>query len=797
MDIESRLILPQEVLVVPVAKLARDVRASLDCGDDDFAVSGPNARIPSTVIDADTAGLLNRFRQPRTLTEAVILYSLPRRLDPQEVLSGVWPLITRFYQLGLLRNEDAEPPTTLGLGPGDDIDGRTVLAALQVMEDSELHQVRRPDGLVTVVKLQRLEARTSVGSLAWEATVLEHLGGQVAPALLARGNFRKAPYLELEWCLGIDPVTAGAEWRARRDEASRAQLLELCTAVSQAYADLHELGVLHTDVHPRNVLVAADGTIRLVDFGLAVRSNQVEPPPRHAGMAFYYEPEHAQAVLAGSYAPVTAVGEQFAVAALLYQIVAGHYYYDFDIERERMLRQIVDGEPLAFTARGLEPWPDLETVLRHALAKAPSERFASMADLVTALTAVKTHRRGGAAPAPAVARVAAPVPPELVTGLLGQAAADGPWLLEDLPSPRASIFYGAAGVAHALYRIACQTDDPRLLELADVWACHAARELRRGETALYDTEMEITHELIGNVSPYHCSSGLFTVQAQVAHARGDVVSLEEAVGAFLQATTAPGDELDLTLGAAGPLLACAWLLDLLAPGSEAHLRLSKHGGQLLDALWPQLLSQPAPGLASSSSLGMAHGWAGKLYAILQWCRASGRTPPEGVEVRLEQLRTLGRPVGRGLRWPCRIPEQTSWSASAETEEMSMAGWCHGSAGFVFLWSLAARVLERSDFDDLAEAAAWDTWHHSENVANLCCGLAGRAYALLHIHRRSGENAWLRRAEDLARRSVAAPFDPQRPHSLFKGALILPVLAADLERPENAVFPFFEEEGWRS
>ena len=63
--------------------------------------------------------------------------------------------------------------------------------------------------------------------------------------------------------------------------------------------------------------------------------------------------------------------------------------------------------------------------------------------------------------------------------------------------------------------------------------------------------------------------------------------------------------------------------------------------------------------------------------------------------------------------------------------------------------------------------------------------------------RAGGEVWLTRARELADRAAASiERTAESPDSLFKGAVGVAVLAADLAAPETAVFPFFEEEGWR-
>jgi serine/threonine-protein kinase len=126
----------------------------------------------------------------------------------------------------------------------------------------------------------------------------------------------------------------------------------------------------------------------------------------------------------------------------------------------------------------------------------------------------------------------------------------------------------------------------------------------------------------------------------------------------------------------------------------------------------------------------------------------------------------------------------------------MPGWCNGSAGFVFLWTLAHRELGDPAWLALAEAAAMNAWESPDGNGSLCCGLGGRAYALLNYHRHAGGPEWLARARDLANRAALdVEKASEREDSLYKGSIGVALLAADLARPEAAAMPFFEEEGW--
>jgi hypothetical protein len=113
-------------------------------------------------------------------------------------------------------------------------------------------------------------------------------------------------------------------------------------------------------------------------------------------------------------------------------------------------------------------------------------------------------------------------------------------------------------------------------------------------------------------------------------------------------------------------------------------------------------------------------------------------------------------------------------------------WCNGSAGFVHLWLSAERVLGDEGYRELAYGAARDALGPMETGVDLCCGLAGRAYALLALHRASGDDIWLREARALAVRALRprmldAPFAL----SLYKGVFGLVVLAEELRAPMTA------------
>jgi hypothetical protein len=669
MAITDPLLLSPDVVLLPVADLEDDVRGRFAHQEGDVAITHPRARTPSRVLDARSAELLAEFRAPRTIVEAVINYSRAHEADPETTLEEAYPLLQGLLDAGFLVAEGE--PEAAGIVPslraGAEIAGFRVRECVRGLEDTEVYLVQSvvqgPDG-PAALKIQRPSAAGRLDDLfAREAAILAGLAGDSVPRLLAAGDLDGRRWLAVEWIAGVD--AAHAAWELRTAGATdRGPFLALLCRIAAAYARLHARGVVHGDVHPHNLLVERDGAVRLLDFGYSRWTSlpaELASPGR-AGVAFFHEPEQARALREGTPPPdATPAGEQYALGALLYLLAAGAHVRDFSLERDTMLRQIAEDPPLAFSERGAEPWPDLERVLARALAKAPEERYPSVAALAAALDEVKPPGVGsfsGSLAGSAWGRPAEEADLDaLVARVLERVGEGGATFASGLPAPpTVTLNYGAAGIACALYRMAQARDEAALLSLADIWAERAARAAESSESSesFYNPEREITESTVGGASAYHSVAGVHAMRALIAHSLGFPGLQTANVAAFLESARRPCENPDLTLGRSGLLLAGALLCDTLGGAGEqeeTRRALAAWGNDLLRDLWAELSGKPAiTDSVPRPELGMAHGWAGYLYAALQWSRATGTPPPAGTADRLAELAACARPAGRGLRW---------------------------------------------------------------------------------------------------------------------------------------------------
>jgi serine/threonine-protein kinase len=783
------LVLPADVSITAAADIPAPLRRELGVTPDTFAVARAGARIQAKIVDRDGTTLLTMFRQPQTILDAVIAFSREHGDDPRTVLTDAFPLLAECVHVGLLVPADsprAHPIAPLLL-PGDALGRWRVVRTVHLMIDTEVHEVIGAAREPAALKLVRpAGGDAAVRILENEIRCLRVLGGAGAPLIIEEGTAAPGRYVVTSWEAGRSPQRSVARWRGEAGGARRT--LDLATRLVRRYAALHAAGVLHGDVHPGNIRVAPDGSVTLLDFGLGqlIGPASAAEGPR-GGAAPYQDPESAAAILDGSaLPPPTALGEQYSVAAVVFELIAGRSYLRPSAEQEEMLAQIVGGRPSSFEECGAEPWPELEAVIARALEKDPSRRYPSMRAFAEALARVRVHVRPRRVAIGEISRFVESTVAELRIG--GRVFCEGLTV-----APTGSLNFGASGIAYGLCRIACARDDADLLASADAWSTRALRAI--GQPEAYASDDGIDETLVGRASLFHSPPGTYFAQVVIAHALGDSRGVARSTAAFVRAARVDASRLDVAAGCSGILLACVSLRALARRRAAAGPdRLSEYARDVHEMLCGAVGAAPAIGECSTlGNLGVAHGWAGILYAML-CARPAGHGTPELVAGRLGELAALAERRGKGARW--------RWYAQRSGEPGAyayMPGWCNGSAGFVHVWCAAYRELGEPEFLELAERAAWTTWASAGDSADLCCGLAGRAYALLRVHRVSADRIWLDRAHRLAARAVRA-FARTRSEiaaryrwSLWRGAMGIATLIAELEQPQDARMPIFEGE----
>jgi serine/threonine protein kinase/TolB-like protein/Flp pilus assembly protein TadD len=201
-------------------------------------------------------------------------------------------------------------------------------------------------------------------------------------------------YLVMEHVLG-EPITRYCETHGL-DTRRR---LEIFRAVCDAVEHAHQNSVVHRDIKPGNIVVGADGTPKLLDFGIAKIVTGVDAQtPATATMQPVMTPEYASPEQVKG-EPVTTASDVYSLGVVLYELLTGRRPYEVKSESlEAIVRVVCDTDPdapsqmvasAAPPARGpsttrptaSELRGDLDTIVLKALHKDPQQRYRSAARL--------------------------------------------------------------------------------------------------------------------------------------------------------------------------------------------------------------------------------------------------------------------------------------------------------------------------------------------------------------------------------------------------------------------------------
>jgi tetratricopeptide (TPR) repeat protein/TolB-like protein len=259
----------------------------------------------------------------------------------------------------------------------DELLGRTV--ALKIMDESLLGSAK---------------ARRRFLHGAQAAAALEHPG---IVAVYETGEADGLSFIALQL---VDGETL-SEQVARRllpiDEAVR-----IVTAVAEALAHAHARDVVHRDVTGRNIMVARDGRVFILDFGLALGAwqSRVTSSQTAVGTAHYMAPE----VIQGGRADVRS--DLYGLGVVLYEALTGTFPHSGE-QPPAVFYSAMNLAPVPPRARRADLPEALQRVVLKAIARDPTERYQTAEDFLAALRVLDL----GAGAAPATVLPRAPNPP--------------------------------------------------------------------------------------------------------------------------------------------------------------------------------------------------------------------------------------------------------------------------------------------------------------------------------------------------------------------------------------------------
>ncbi len=229
-----------------------------------------------------------------------------------------------------------------------------------------------------------------------EGRILKKLEGHpAATRLVDMARYDDKLMLVQEFVEG-EPLDARLR-KPMTDQYRQRIVLQLVDVVAFA----HERNIIHRDIKPANVLVKADGSVKLLDFGIA-KELKTDPYSRTSvGTKPFMAPEQIKGKSEKR-------SDLWALGVLMFQLYTGYLPF-YDENEMEMMEKILEAEPTAphEYAPGIDP--ALEAVILKLLQKDPDRRYPSAQDLMAELKRIygdagAREERGGEEAAPAVPR---------------------------------------------------------------------------------------------------------------------------------------------------------------------------------------------------------------------------------------------------------------------------------------------------------------------------------------------------------------------------------------------------------
>jgi len=191
------------------------------------------------------------------------------------------------------------------------------------------------------------------------------------------------PYIVMEFLAG-----ESLELRlAREPVLPLAFAVRVACQVASGLAAVHEALIVHRDLKPANIFLTelpeSGIHIKLLDFGIGKRQGgrqRLTGENDVMGTPEYMPPEQAQ----GRTAHVDQRGDQYSLAVIVYEMLAGRVPFRGDMME--ILQQVIGSEPPRIEDLAPKLPAGVGSVLRHAMAKAPEQRFDTVVDFANALS---------------------------------------------------------------------------------------------------------------------------------------------------------------------------------------------------------------------------------------------------------------------------------------------------------------------------------------------------------------------------------------------------------------------------
>ena len=190
-------------------------------------------------------------------------------------------------------------------------------------------------------------------------------------------------YIVMEY---IDGITLKEYLKQRGGALTWKEVIHFATQVLGALEHAHSKGIVHRDVKPQNIMLQADGSIKMMDFGIArfSRAQSQTVSDKAIGSVHYISPEQAKGDHTDGRTDIYSVG------VMMYEMLSGHLPFDGTGTVSIAIMQISEKpKPLAQVAPNVPE--GLRQITEKAMEKDPDDRYQSAAEMLQAIQAFKQN----------------------------------------------------------------------------------------------------------------------------------------------------------------------------------------------------------------------------------------------------------------------------------------------------------------------------------------------------------------------------------------------------------------------
>ena len=205
------------------------------------------------------------------------------------------------------------------------------------------------------------------------------------------GEHEGRSFIVMEYVDGVNLKT-----HMTRRTLTTAQIAAITLQIAAALEAAHQKSIVHRDIKPGNVLVAATGEVKVVDFGLARRFRSEDTgevgiegstiPGRPLGTANYMAPERILQM------PLDPRCDLFSLGVVMYEMATGRLPFAGTSPSETV-SNVLDKDPVPLTTLAPQHPNGLEIVVNRLLAKRAGDRYATASELIQAVAPLSTTGR--------------------------------------------------------------------------------------------------------------------------------------------------------------------------------------------------------------------------------------------------------------------------------------------------------------------------------------------------------------------------------------------------------------------